>query len=476
MLTMPGRQTGRPGPPPRAATGHAPLALLGLIVLLLLFPPALGALPTPAVQAAILVVFTIASWAFGLFVEPVVSLTFFLLAIVFQLAKPMVVFSGFQSTAWWLVLGGSVTGIAIDVTGLGRRLAGLLFGRATASYGRIVAAVAATSVGLAFVMPSTAARILLLMPIVLALADRLGLAPGRPGRTGLVMTVVAASNMPPTAILPANIPNAVLLGAADTLYGIKLTYGPYLLLHFPVLGVLKTVLLVGLVCRLFPEPGRLGGGGGAPAPAPLSRDELALVLILGGALLLFATDFLHGVSPAWISLGAGLICLLPAVGLVTPKRFAERANLTVLIYVAGFLGVGALIADSGLGERLSRALLQLADLTPGDMTVNLAKLTAIGAGLGFLTTLSGYPAVATPLAQDFASASGIPLYTVLMLQVVVFSTVFLPYQSPPMMIGMQLGGASLRDGARLCLPLAAATVLILIPLDYVWWWVLGYIG
>jgi di/tricarboxylate transporter len=83
--------------------------------------------------------------------------------------------------------------------------------------------------------------------------------------------------------------------------------------------------------------------------------------------------------------------------------------------------------------------------------------------------------VAVPLAQDFATASGIPLYTVLMLQVVVFSTVFLPYQSPPMMIGMQLGGASLRDGARLCLPLAAATVLILLPLDYLWWWLLGYI-
>jgi di/tricarboxylate transporter len=459
-----------------AAARHAPVALLGLVVLLLLFPPTLGALPPPLVQAGILVVFTIAAWAFGLFAEPVASLTFFLLAMVFQLAKPAVVFSGFQSTAWWLVLGGSITGIAVDVTGLGRRLAGLLFGRATGSYGRIVAAVAATAVGLAFVMPSTAARILLLMPIVLALADRLGLTPGRVGRTGLVMTVVAASNMPPTAILPANIPNAVLLGAADTLYGIKLTYGPYLLLHFPVLGVLKTVLLVVLVCRLFPERGPLGGAGAPAARPPLSRDEIVLALILAVALLLFATDFLHGVSPAWVSLGAGLVCLVPAVGLVSPKSFTERTNLTVLIYAAGFLGVGALIADSGLGERLSRALLQLADLTPGDMTVNLAKLAAIGAGLGFLTTLSGYPAVAVPLAQDFANASGIPLYTVLMLQVVVFSTVFLPYQSPPMMIGMQLGGASLRDGARLCLALAAATVVILIPLDYLWWRLLGYIA
>ncbi len=392
---------------------HLPLVLLGLVVLVLVFPPAVDSLSDTLVRASVLVGFTIAAWAFGLFAEPIASLVFFLLAAVFHIAKPGVIFSGFQSTAWWLVLGGYITGIAVDTTGLGRRLAGLLFGRAAMSYRWIIAAVATTAVGLAFVMPSTSARILLLTPIALALADRLGFGPGRPGRSGLVMTVAAASYMPPCTILPANIPNAVLLGAADTLYGIKLTYGPYLLLHFPILGALKTVFVIALVCRLFPEPGPLGGAATPRAAATVSRDEIRLAAVLAGSLLLFATDFLHGVSPAWIALGAGVVCLLPAVGLVTPKSLAERTNIGMLIYVAGFLGVGAVIADSGLGEVLSRALLRLADVAPGDATLNLAKLAAIEAGLGFITTLSGFPAVLTPLTQDFASASGLPLHTVL---------------------------------------------------------------
>jgi di/tricarboxylate transporter len=440
------------------------------------FPPGFGGLAEPLVRGAVLVGFTIAAWGFGLFAEPLASLIFFLLAAVFHVAKPGVIFAGFQSTAWWLVLGGYITGIAVDTTGLGRRLAGLLFGRAHVSYRWIVGALATTAVGLAFVMPSTSARILLLTPIALALADRLGLGPGRPGRSGLVMTVAAASYMPPCTILPANIPNAVLLGAADTIYGIKLTYGPYLLLHFPILGVLKAVALVVLVCRLFPEPGPLGGAAPPERGRALSRDETVLAAILALSLLLFATDFLHGVSPAWIALGAGLACMLPAIGLVTPRSLAERTNVGLLIYVAAFLGVGAVIADTGLGEVLSRALLRWADVAPGNPSANLAKLAAIGAGLGFLTTLSGFPAVMTPLAQEFANASGIALTTIMMLQVVIFSTVFLPYQSPPMMIGMQIGGASLRDGTRLCLPLAALTVLVLMPLDYVWWRLLGYVG
>jgi hypothetical protein len=42
-----------------------------------------------------------------------------------------------------------------------------------------------------------------------------------------------------------------------------------------------------------------------------------------------------------------------------------------------------------------------------------------------------------------------------------------------MMIAMQLGGVSLKDGIRLCAPLAVLTVLFLLPVDYFWWRFLG---
>jgi di/tricarboxylate transporter len=312
------------------------------------------------------------------------------------------------------------------------------------------------------------------MPIVLALAERLGLPPGSNGHTGLVMTVASASYMAPATILPANIPNTVLLGASESLYGIKLTYGPYLLLHFPILGALKTCALVWLVCRIYPEPRPLQLTDDEERPTD-PRRQRRLTCVLAASLLLFATDFWHGVSPAWISLGAGILCLMPFMDLVGTKLFSEKMNLTPLIYVAGFLGLGAVVTESGLGRRFSEALLDISHLTPGHPTTNLAILVAIGAGIGALTTLPGLPAVLTPLAADFARASGLPLPSVLMLQVVVFSTVFLPYQAPPMMIAMHLGGVRVRAATKLCLALAAVTVLVLFPLDYLWWRLLGYV-
>jgi di/tricarboxylate transporter len=449
-----------------------PSAVLAGVALLLWLAAERGGANTPLLQAAVLVVFAMSAWAFELFPEPSITLLFFLLAMLFHVAKPGIIFAGFQSAAWWLIFGGSITAAAVHATGLGERLARLLFGRITRSYHAAVAAVAVAAIALAFVMPSTIGRVLLLSPIVAAFADRLGLTPGRPGRDGLIVAMAASSYMPPTTILPANVPNTILLGAAESLYGVKLTYGPYLLLHFPVLGVLKAMLLVPLICRFFPEPRPLEA---APrrADAPLSRDQRLLTAVLVASLLLFATDALHGISPAWISLAAGVCCLLPGAGLVSPKTFAERVSIIPLVYIAGILGVASLVADGGLGTLLSRNLMQLANLTPGHATENLAILAAIDAALGFITTVTSLPAVLTPLAGDFATASGLPLYTVLMLEVVAFSIVFLPYQSPPMMIALHLGGVHLKPVTLFCLTLAGLTIAILLPLDYLWWRWLG---
>jgi di/tricarboxylate transporter len=165
---------------------------------------------------------------------------------------------------------------------------------------------------------------------------------------------------------------------------------------------------------------------------------------------------------------------MPPVGMLAPRTFSERVNVVTLLYIAGILGLGAIVAESGLGSAASAALLRIAPLAPGHTALNLTILAAIGAALGFITTLTGLPAVLTPLAQDFANASGLPLLSVLMLQVVVYSTVFLPVQSPPMMIALQLGRVGLRPATKLTLALAAITLVVLLPLNYLWWRVLGY--
>src|SRR3954466_2063680 len=106
------------------------------------------------------------------------------------MAPPQVVFSAFSAAPMWLVLGGLITAEAVIQTGLGRRFAGALFDRYTSSYLALVIAISLVGTALAFFMPATVGRMLLLIPIVAALADRVGFAPGSSGYNGLCLTAI----------------------------------------------------------------------------------------------------------------------------------------------------------------------------------------------------------------------------------------------------------------------------------------------
>ena len=45
-----------------------------------------------------------------------------------------------------------------------------------------------------------------------------------------------------------------------------------------------------------------------------------------------------------------------------------------------------------------------------------------------------------------------------------------------MMVGMQAAGISVRTAVRMTVPLAALGMLVFLPLDYLWWRLIGYFG
>ncbi len=437
----------------------------------LVVAPAPEGVPPAVMPAAALAVFSVGLWTTGVVAPYVTALAFFLLAMLLAVAPAEVVFSGFHSTAFWLVFGGLVIGVAVRRSGLGERIAGALAGRMTGSYPGVIAGIVVIGTVMAFFMPSSMGRVLIFTPIVLALSDRLGFAPGSRGRAGMVLAACLGTVMTGFGILPSNVPNMVLIGASETLYGFVPEYGTYLLWHFPVTGALKAGAVIGCVCLLFgdrPRPARDVAGTSGDG-----TSERRLMVILALALALWATDFVHHVSPAWISLGAALFCLLPGVGIVPPEAFKRELDYGSLFYVAGLLGLGAVVAHSGLGDILAGYMVEAIGFAPGEHGRNFAVLSLVTVMIGLVATVTALPAIMTPLGAGLAEATGMPLETVLMTQVIGYSTIVLPYQAAPVIVAMGIGGVTLRDGARLTLTLAAVTLAVLVPLNYLWWSFLG---
>jgi hypothetical protein len=57
--------------------------------------------------------------------------------------------------------------------------------------------------------------------------------------------------------------------------------------------------------------------------------------------------------------------MLPFIGLLPVGAFSREINFGPMFYVAGVLGVGAVVAKTGIGDILGRELLEFIGFEPG---------------------------------------------------------------------------------------------------------------
>ena len=423
---------------------------------------------------AAVILITLVGWSTGVLPPFLIALGFFAMVSILDLMPTSLLFSGFGSTAVWLIISGFVIGSAISSSGLGKKLASVIAPHITASYSALIFGLIFIASALGFIMPSSVGRAVVLVPIAMALADKVGFKGGSNGRLGIATSLAIACNMPSFAVLPANIPNMIFAGASETIYSVQFSYLEYLVLHFPVLGILKMLLLGALVLRMFPDQINL------QPETPSSVEEqthhisqqIKTTLLLSITLLLWITDSLHGINPAWVGLATAVILLLPKIGVVETKSFNSSVDFGTLVFVSAALGLGALVNYSGLGSAAA-SLLSHVLIGPGHDFINFMLLSITSTLAGLIATTPGAPTVLTPMAADFAQATGLSLNAVLMTQVIGFSTVIFPYQVAPLIIAMQLSKEPLNQLMRVTLRLALITLVVLMPLDYLWWQLLG---
>ncbi|UZP66068.1 anion permease [Desulfovibrio mangrovi] len=438
----------------------------------LLKPVAASGIATPNADSILSVmVFTMGMWVCGVLPEYLTTLIFFSIMMLGGLAPAAVVFAGFSSSAFWLVFAGLVLGLSVRESGLGKRLAVHLGALCGSSYLTILAAMAAFGLVLSFLMPSAVGRVVLMIPILNAFAESRGYKAGSKGAGGILMAGAAGTMLPAFTILPSNVANMVLSGTMEALYGTVPTYGQYMLIHFPVLGLVKMGLIIAVAALLFREK-----PSGPPAQQetlpPVSPAERRLMLLLISALLLWMTDAVHGIAPAWVGLAAAVLCLVPKAGMLKEGAFS-RLGFASLFYVAGVIGLGAVVREYQLGVLGAQAVLDVFPLTPGADAWNYAVLAGTSTLTCMLTTTVGVPAVMTPMGPELAAASGLTLMTVLMTQTIGFSSIFLPYQAPAIVVAAQMSNLPTRAVNSYFVTLFLLTILLIVPANYFWWKLLG---
>ena len=405
--------------------------------------------------------------------EIVTAFGIFLAALSLGIVPRETVFSGFVSEGFWLLVSGIILGAAITATGLASRISGRLITVTGPSYPRAIMVIAGAGMALGVLIPSTMPRIIIMIPIAAAMAEHLRLGPDSRGTVGLIATATTATLLPTYTILTANLPTIVQVGAMEQLYDVRSTYSGYLLQQLPV-NILRFALLVLLMVGFTRETIETVQTDDADQKA-VRPEQRRLLIVLGAAICLWMTDFVHGIPPAWVALTAAAIVIWPLFGMLKPTAMKEQIDLSPAIFFASIVTVVAVARGADLDEMLADVIIGALPLNPEGGLSSFYAVYGFSLVLSHLTTAPAAPAVLVPFAQPLADATGYSLEVISMTQIIGISTPAIPYQAPPLIVAMSISKVPNVVYLRLCLWLALAVTIVGVPLMYLWWQLIGFI-
>ena len=435
---------------------------------------AIIALTTPdqiVIRVAVVGALALLSFAMRLLPEAVTAMLCFLAFLALGAAPASVIFSGFSSGGFWLLFSGLIIGTAITRSGLGQQIALRIFSRTGSSYWRATLMLSLSGIGLGLLVPSTIPRVIVLMPVAVSLATTMGFSAGSRGQIGLAITAAVSTLVPTYAILTANLPTIVQYGALEALYGILPSYGSYLLAQLPV-NLVRFALLLAVLIPFARTSETTPDVDLAPVE-PMTQRQRRLLGLLAVAILFWATDALHGISPAWIALTVATILLWPVSGLLEKDAMRTSVDFSPAIFLTGVFAISAVAGHVGLSAVVADALIPHLRLEGGSALHDLYAITGVSVLISHLTTAPAAPLVLAPLAGAMADASGWPVTTVSMAQIIGISTPLLPFQAPPLIVAMALAPIPAAALTRVCIALALGVALIGLPVTWLWWELIG---
>ncbi len=349
------------------------LGALALLLACVVQPPA--GMPREAFVTAGLVVLMAAWWMTEALPLTATALMPFLVLPFAGVLTAKETASAYYSPILFLILGGAFIALAIERTGLHRRLALALLRMVGSRGGQtgVLLAFMGTAAILSMLISNTSTA-LIMMPMALAVLRGGGSQDGdTEGLAGaLPMGIAFAASIGGLGTLVGSPTNAIAVGLLDTLTGTRITFAQWAFYGLPVvvLGVPLAAYLVARVQKVASRPFDTAAARTAiDTHSAWSSAERRLVPVV-------AVTFLLWMGQMWIarylpegSLTDGTIAILMGLTLfllpdgtgrpLLTWEEADRAPWGVIMMFGGGLALAAGMAASGLADWLGQALLPL---------------------------------------------------------------------------------------------------------------------
>ncbi|WP_225206928.1 SLC13 family permease [Novosphingobium huizhouense] len=313
--------------------------------------------------------------------------------------------SAYYSPIMFLFVGGAFLALAIERTGLHRRLALAMLRRAGASPFRLLLAVMAATATISTMISNTSTA-LIMMPMALAILASGGVRDGETGGMAgaLPMGVAFAATLGGYGTIVGTPTNAIAVALLERTLGVRITFIEWSAFGLPVvlIGVPLAAWLIARVHDLRadsfdPQAAR----DAIEHSVEWTLPEKRLVPVFALAVLAWVTQPLTeglfpkgGLTDGTIAAIAGLVLFVLPDGTGRPMllwKEANRAPWDVVLMFGGGLSMAMGMSESGLADWLGTAMLPLAH-------VPLPVVALV---------LVAFVVVVTEFASNIAAASGI---------------------------------------------------------------------
>ncbi|MFZ1102807.1 MAG: DASS family sodium-coupled anion symporter [Hyphomicrobiaceae bacterium] len=395
-------------------------------------------------------------------------------------------FSGFANTALALVAAALFLSAAMTATGLDKRIALSILSRVGTETRHVVMGTILVGFVIAFLVPSTTARVACLVPITLGIIAAFGVSKKSAFAGMLMITTVQTASIWNVGIKTAAAQNMVAIGFIERTLHTTITWLEWLMAAAPF-AVLMSIALYFVMTRMMPpEVQAMPGGREAIRKSltelgPMKLSEKKLLALSLTLLAFWATEgVLHRLDTSTTTVAAVALMFLPGIGIMTWKEAQPKIPWgTVVLFGIGISLGTALLQTKGatwladivvtqLGLKYASALFILAVLSLFLVLIHLgfASATALASAM-IPIVIAVLQGVATP---------GINIVGMTMLlQFVVSFGFILVVNAPQNMVAYGTDTFEARDFVRTGLVLTVIALGLVMVLSATYWRWLGYV-
>jgi solute carrier family 13 (sodium-dependent dicarboxylate transporter), member 2/3/5 len=386
-------------------------------------------------------------------------------------------FSGFADTSPWFLFGAVCFGLMAGKSGLARRLAFAVMRAVGSSYSRLLLGLIASNFLLTIIVPSGIARVVIMAAIAIGLVEAFGVGKGSNIGRGLFVILVYQATIFDKMVI-AGAASITARGGIERFGGVDVLWSQWALAYLPCDLIVMVVAWQLALWMYPPEAETLPGAGEyvereRRAIGPWSAVEIRAAVLLAAAIGLWVTDFLHHIPPPMIGLGAGLLAIMPRIG-VLDSEDVRKINYLPIFFVAAAVSLSNVLAQTKALDVVTAILFKGIEPFIGTSWISTMILywaaflyhIVIGNEISMLAT-------SIPPLMTYAKQHGIDPLALGMIWTFGAGPKLFMYESAVLVVGYSYGYFDSKDLLKVGAILSVVTALILLLLVPLYWPLIG---